>query len=103
MQREIAVSRFKADGVCFAVDESKREGIEQAQLQRWDRLLSRISASAKCVCSCLNGMPNLALVCMLVPVCAAGHGGRQDHYLLSWNTGVAQGRRLFPIWWGEHG
>ena len=33
VQREIAVSRFKANGVCFTVDGRKRKEIKQAQLQ----------------------------------------------------------------------
>jgi nitrite reductase/ring-hydroxylating ferredoxin subunit len=31
--RERAVARFKANGVCFSVDESKRKEIEAARLQ----------------------------------------------------------------------
>lgn len=31
--RDKVVSRFKANGVCFIVDESKRKEIEQAKLQ----------------------------------------------------------------------
>jgi hypothetical protein len=31
--RTRAVARFKAEGVCFSVDESERKGIEEARLQ----------------------------------------------------------------------